>query len=529
MPTNFYKVNGSYYTADTNQKIANLTELQNFSKAGGKEISAPTPKAGSVAIPAPEAIKDYNVTNRIGGTLYGTPKISNTINTTDLAAGASNAGLTPPPTIAGLIHDTFAKNAQSFTQAQQDQFKIYESQSAEAQKKIDDLQKENDQLKSLRDTNADQYSNLMLASPGMTAEQIQRQKAINDLAAKGITDPNEILTTLNSGTTGTWTADDVTNGLNEYYNPTGFREKMEKAGNEKYQLDEQYKQRKSLTDEASQLADIMNNDLAAAKTASTSIAFSQEKQSQITEKYIGRISAIQTAVAGIDGNISLAETLIDRGINAVNADRTDRLNYLNWQKSLYDTESTEANAKLLIATTDQKAAITNEINMLQGKITETENNKQSIMKLLTDSTTAMTAIKAGVSITDTPEQAIQKIQEYQKVNGDDKLLTPNEAKSLGVPYGTTKGQAANMKITPKKSTGSTAPKLTPEEKEFQTKLKSEQSNLAKGGSWGSSWNYLKNLYPDINNAVLDSLLNKDKYYTQTGKKSAANNSGDRQP
>lgn len=80
MATNFYKVNGSYYTSDTNQKVLDIPSLQKLAQAGGKEITAPTAPVGSQAIANPQAIPNYNVTANIGGTLYGTPKVVPPIN-----------------------------------------------------------------------------------------------------------------------------------------------------------------------------------------------------------------------------------------------------------------------------------------------------------------------------------------------------------------------------------------------------------------------------------------------------------------
>ena len=72
----FYKIGTNYYRADNNSKILNPTDLQTLARSGGKEIPAPVAKTGSVPIPNPVAIPSYDVTNRIGGTLYGTPKRS---------------------------------------------------------------------------------------------------------------------------------------------------------------------------------------------------------------------------------------------------------------------------------------------------------------------------------------------------------------------------------------------------------------------------------------------------------------------
>ena len=60
--------------------------------------------------------------------------------------------------------------------------------------------------------------------------------------------------------------------------------------------------------------------------------------------------------------------------------------------------------------------------------------------------------------------------------------------------------------------------LTEEEKQFKEDLNKQREYLAKGGSWGQAFDILKGKYPDIPNDVLDTLLNKEKYYHQTGEK-----------
>ena len=56
--------------------------------------------------------------------------------------------------------------------------------------------------------------------------------------------------------------------------------------------------------------------------------------------------------------------------------------------------------------------------------------------------------------------------------------------------------------------------LTPEEQDFDKELQKERDKLAKGGSWGKSWDYLMNKYGEmgLTNEQLDAILDKDKYY-----------------
>jgi len=63
------------------------------------------------------------------------------------------------------------------------------------------------------------------------------------------------------------------------------------------------------------------------------------------------------------------------------------------------------------------------------------------------------------------------------------------------------------------SSGISEVKLTAEQKKVQSAIDSEIKKLARGGSWADSFNYIKNLYPDIPNEIIDEALRKDQYDT----------------
>lgn len=399
MPIQFYR--------KANDK--NLYEQGTNRVIGATEFGLGTPNAG----------KGFQeIKQPVAPTIPTIPKLpaTNNISSSDISNGMSISGATPPPKTADLVHETFVNNAQQFTQQQKDMFVILDQQRKDAQAKIDALNTQGADIAAGKTANAANYKNLAVSKPGMAYQDIQRQTAVDNLVNKGITDPNQILTELNK--TGSYTLDQIQQNLQEHYNPTGFRQAMEEAGNKKYQLDEAYNQRKQLVDETIQLSQMMFNDLQAEKNRPGLLSVSQGRQANIKEDYIGRISLLQATTAAIDGNINLARTFIDRGIEAVNADRNDRINFLNFYNGLLEQKSLDNKTALLTATADEKKAITDEIGMLQGKITETENNKKFIQTLFTDTQTALTAIKAGVKATDTPEQATQKINEYVANNPD---------------------------------------------------------------------------------------------------------------
>lgn len=378
----FYRVKtagkpDALFDASNNKQIADVNAL----KAGGyQEIVAPTPKAGSTAIPDPTAIKDYDVTNQVGGTLYGIPK---TPTSSDISAGLNLSGVKPPATTAGIIHETFANNASQYSQSQKDMIKIREQQLAETQKQMADVNKQIADNQAKIDQNAATAKDVYTGSMDDQNLQGWRQQAIG----------------VNS--------DELKSKYADYKT--------------------EYESRKSMGDELSQLASMYSNELSKPQVISDYTTM-QGRLNNTKEQYAGRISALQAGISALDGNISMAKTFIDRGIDTVNSDRTDRLNYLNFVQGLATTKGTELKTSLLNLTKDEKTTIDNEIKIIQDKITETENNKKFMQTLFVDTQTAQTAIKSGVTLTDTPDQAVKKMADYMKTH-------PNEFDNGKVTYG----------------------------------------------------------------------------------------------
>lgn len=367
----FYRIKSegrpdTLYDAKTNQRIADVNAM----KSGGynQEIAAPTPKTGSVAIPNPSQIKNYNVTNNIGGTLYGVLK---TPTSNDLSTGIKAASVTPPATTADLIHQTFADNAGQYSQSQKDLIAVREQQMTDIQKQIAETNKQIADNQAKIDQNTKDVKEAYTGSMDDPNLQGWRQSAI------GIT------------------SDDL------------------KAKYEDYK--QEYDTRKSMGDELAQLTTMFSNELTKPQPLAVA-SVAAGRLNNLKETYISRISALQAGIAAIDGNITMAQTFIDRGIDTVNADRQDRLNYLNFVQNLASNKDAELKTTLLNLTNDEKEAINNEIAIITDQIKQTEENKAFIMTLLSDSSTAQTAIMAGVTITDTSDQAISKISNYYRKN-----------------------------------------------------------------------------------------------------------------
>lgn len=123
------------------------------------------------------------------------------------------------------------------------------------------------------------------------------------------------------------------------------------------------------------------------------------------------------------------------------------------------------------------------INKDKREYEETKTKEEDLQKIKLEmirnasEQQAPSAVLAGIQSATTPEDAIraagvygadqlrrlqvQKAQaELLKAGDEDKLLTVNEAKTLGVPYGTTRGEAAKLAKTPGAVSEAGALKLT---------------------------------------------------------------------
>ena len=355
----FYRVKGTngtpdtLYDASTNNKIADVNAM----KAGGynSEVAAPTAKAGSVAIANPTVLPNYNVTNKIGGTLYGTLKNP---TSSDLKVG-SNGSPTPPTPTAPTIQKTMAQHANEMTQGANDTLKIYQTQQADIQKQIDS-----------------EKANLV---------NIDKQRQA-----------------------------DVTTPYEQLSQP--FRQNIEDLNNKKFDVEGQIQKSIDLADELANYGKLMDQELTNEQNTPAMLSVQQGRENNIKDTYTSKIATTQAAMAAIKNNIGLVDTYIDRGVSAIVADRTDRINYLNFVNGLLTTKETDSKNKILTLTTDQKTAVENQIKTFTSEMERVQKNKDTITALMSSPDTAYVTQKAGVLLTDTQDQMAKKLMTFYAKN-----------------------------------------------------------------------------------------------------------------
>lgn len=240
---------------------------------------------------------------------------------------------------------------------------------------------------------------------------------------------------------------------------TPFREGIENKYNNQFEVERQIQQSIDLADDIVTYSNLLTEELnaAGAKTG-WSVTARNAKTNNIKDTYVSRIATAQAAQAAISGNISLVYTHIDRAINAITADRNDQLQYLDFVNSTLNTQSADINAQLFTLSTDEKESMASMEADIRAEITRIEGNKDTMIGLLSDPNTAVAAHKAGIQLTDTPEEAALKLNDYY-VNNPQELASGvtfekvGEDENGGAIYGFV--DTANQTIKPFGQTAST--------------------------------------------------------------------------
>lgn len=130
---------------------------------------------------------------------------------------------------------------------------------------------------------------------------------------------------------------------------------------------------------------------------------------QAIEGVQARASVIQSVFAARSNQISEAYRLIDRGVNAINADREDRLGYYNSLLNFYSEQKSEEGKKLITLEKDEKDYLNAQIGLLQEDLSRTQETADYIKKLMTSPESASFVARAGISLNDSIATINQKM------------------------------------------------------------------------------------------------------------------------
>ncbi len=185
-----------------------------------------------------------------------------------------------------------------------------------------------------------------------------------------------------------------------------FREDLEKAERERLYINKNFEENQALINELDQLL-TEGNDLIKQQQEITGLAAVRNPRIQKTMDDVkARTGVIEAVINARNGQIAQAQTLIDRSIDAIAADRNDQLIFY---EAILELDRLDISK---LEKTD-KALAEKQLDLIKGDLTRAEETADYIKELLIDPATASLMGEAGVSLNDSVENINIKLTEAQ--------------------------------------------------------------------------------------------------------------------
>lgn len=183
---------------------------------------------------------------------------------------------------------------------------------------------------------------------------------------------------------------------------------------EKQQFQDNYQARQQLVGQLQTLLTTGQSVIEQMKGTTGLASIMNPRLSQTMTDVQAQAGVITAALAAYDTQIGLAQSQLKSATDAISSIYGDQISY--WQNvvSFYADQEKTNNAKIASLTSDQKAYIDAQIKQLQENVNQTQQTASAISKAMLDPQTALAYAKAGVSLTDTPEQISAKLATYEQ-------------------------------------------------------------------------------------------------------------------
>jgi len=187
---------------------------------------------------------------------------------------------------------------------------------------------------------------------------------------------------------------------------TPFRQTLEDTERERLHINKNFEANQTLIDELDTLL-TQGNDLIKQQQQVTGLSAIRNPRVQQTMNDISaRAGVIEAVINARNGQIGVAENMIDRSINAIASDRKDELTY-------YETVLNLNNQELISLTNDAKKLADFQVNMIKEDLDRAQKTSDYIKTLLVDPATAGLMGEAGVTLNDSVDQINAKLTKAQ--------------------------------------------------------------------------------------------------------------------
>lgn len=208
---------------------------------------------------------------------------------------------------------------------------------------------------------------------------------------------------------------------------TPFRADLEKGERARLQVDENYQANQKLINELDGLlteSNALMKKLSDQKVPGLAGLQQSPRIVNAMNNVAARVGVINAVMAARNNQIGVAENMIDRSVNAINADRKDQLNYYQTVLNFLETQRDEAGNKLVELDKQETAFLGAQIGLLESDLARAQESADYIKKLMMDPATAKMVAEAGVTLNDTPQQVNKKFATY--IQAEELKMTQKE-------------------------------------------------------------------------------------------------------
>lgn len=183
---------------------------------------------------------------------------------------------------------------------------------------------------------------------------------------------------------------------------TPFRADLETQQRESLYVNKNFEDNQKLVDELDQLLTEGNNLIKEQQGVTGIAAIRNPRIQQTMNDVAARAGVIQAVMAARNSQISVAENLIDRSVNAIAQDRNDQINYYNTILQLNNQDK-------LALTDENKLIAQQQVDLLKGDLEQAQTTANYVKQMMLDPTKAQLLADAGVSLNDSVETINQKL------------------------------------------------------------------------------------------------------------------------
>lgn len=207
-----------------------------------------------------------------------------------------------------------------------------------------------------------------------------------------------------------------------------------------------------------------------------------------------QLAGLATQSEMLQGNVQLAKSYANDLVDAATYDAESKANSLKQIGTYYKDVLDSMGDRF-------KLVYNNAVNKAEREYDQQKSERSQIVKWATDFDTAPALYHQNLA-TISFEDASKLVSNYMTlyaVKGGEDLLSVEEAKKLRVPYGTTKGEAANLGIIPSVTEGS-------DSSAFWNSINKGVNELQQGEDWGNVWQRIKMQFPSVSDGKIDQAL-----------------------